>query len=188
MNKLEVYAEYDNPEVEAALVKATGAVIKEFDYANWLDTQDQAAYKRFDKAVRSYLGDRLYKVAEDAARLDLMLRVCLGVKLDDPKFEIDYVRELRAAAAEPDVPKIVTVQNVYIRKGVVQAVTFWNHDGYFLCKTKGVNAVCVSFDVVAKTWVGYSITHAHSLRCAKKTAAEAFASIVRKAWRPSYNV
>lgn len=94
MNTADILAEYDNPQVEVKLAQETGMPIKSLDYANWMDPQSKAAVKRFDRAVVKYLGKPLYDEAADAARLDLVLRVKLGLAKKEPKHEITLARRI----------------------------------------------------------------------------------------------
>ncbi len=80
--------------VASLLAQATGMNVTDKDYDNWLEIENAAAYKRFDRAAKKFLGLKLYAVAEQAARLDLVLCVKLGAKINIPAYERSYARRI----------------------------------------------------------------------------------------------
>lgn len=68
-------------EIATKLSVASGRKVSASDYQNWLEPESDAAYRRFDSAVKDVLGVSAYRAAEDAARVNEVLMVKLGFKV-----------------------------------------------------------------------------------------------------------
>lgn len=76
-----------------ALNKGSNTTLSVDDYLAWLDGDAGGDAKKFDDVVRSRLGEHLYNSAEACARLNNVLWVVLGGKVQ-PMYEQDVAEAI----------------------------------------------------------------------------------------------